>query len=237
MLSTYVHSVILTLPLAHHIQPPLSHSYSKFRRTTPGSAQPTTTNFIIHKGKAQHLDPGHPASRVAHGDLQRVLPSVRTNAFILNVRPKAALWVPDTVWPDPPYTLKSEPLIPWVSRKPGTSSKGRESGERRGKGDKDGVVGGEVAGRKQWWEKEEKGEVVNMSLIKVIGRNTSKSAVVRKKIGAKLKMAIRLIVTRGASAAEVVKKGKSKLELQCDEGDVGTKWILRGASIAIYDLS
>ena len=191
----------------------------------------TTTNFIIHKGRYEHIDPTHPASRVLHKDLQRVIPSVRNDAFILNVRPKAALWVPDTVWPDPPYTLKSEPLIPWISRKPGTSSKGREAGGRQGKGDKDGVVGEEVVQSKRPWEK---GEVVNMSLIKVIGKNTSKSAVIRKKIGAKLKMAVRLVVTRGASAVEVGKKGKSKLELRCDEEDAGAKWILRGTSIAIY---
>jgi len=113
------------------------------------------------------------------------------------------------------------------------SSRGQEVGERWSKAAREDVVDEEVAGRKPWWEKEEKGEVVNMSLIKVIGRNTSKSAVIRKKIGAKLKMAVRLVVTRGASAVEVGKKGKSKLELRCDEEDAGEKWILRGASIVI----
>lgn len=70
--------------------------------------------------------------------------------------------------------------------------------------------------------------VVNVSLMKSIGLKVHKSAVVRKKIAGRLKLAVRLIVTRGAQA---VSDKNGKLVLVLDEEDAGRKWILDGACI------
>ncbi|KAI0342367.1 hypothetical protein BDW22DRAFT_1330657 [Trametopsis cervina] len=146
-----------------------------FRRTTPGSVFPTGT-AVGYRGLAPRIDSTHAASTLHRTQLQRLLPAVRKPAFSLRAVPKAALYTPETVWPQPPYA-------------PAPTRNG----------------------------------VVNMSLVKMIGLKVHKSAVIRKKITGRLKLAIRLIVTRGAQT-EQDEDGNFVLVL--DDADAGNHWVL-----------
>jgi hypothetical protein len=97
--------------------------------------------------------------------------------------PKAALYVPDVVWPDPPYALAP-------ARNDATSA------------------------------------VVNMSLLKSMSAKVFRSAVLRKKVAGKVKLALRLIVTRGALGE---KNEKGEMAMMFDDREGGHKWIMDGA--------
>ncbi|KAI0696539.1 hypothetical protein BC835DRAFT_1271812 [Cytidiella melzeri] len=155
-----------------------------FRRTTPGTPYPYIS-VTGSKGSLTSIDPTHAASSLSHQELRARCPRVHKSAFGLRAVPKATLYVPEPVWPNPPY----KPAPP------------------RGEGDR----------------------TVNMSFMKTISAKVHKSAVVRKKIATKLKLAVRLIVTRGAQAGKDA-EGQSVIVL-CEE-DAGRKWIIDSAFAA-----
>lgn len=66
---------------------------------------------------------------------------------------------------------------------------------------------------------------VNMSLLKVVGKKVHKDAVVRKKLANKMRLAVSLVVTRGAYAG-VDKDGESILAF--DEAKAGHHLVLNG---------
>lgn len=90
-------------------------------------------------------------------ELRKIRPEVHKPAFALRAVPKAALYVPEVVWPDPPY---------------GPALECGPDSER-----------------------------VNMSLVKVVSKKVHKSAVIRKTLMNRVKLAITLVVVRGAEAA------------------------------------
>lgn len=65
---------------------------------------------------------------------------------------------------------------------------------------------------------------INMSLLKVLGKNVSRSAVVRKRIGYRVKTALGLIVSRGADV-ELDTKGRERVVFK--QEDAGQKWVLQ----------
>lgn len=70
---------------------------------------------------------------------------------------------------------------------------------------------------------------INMSLLKVLGKNVSRSAVVRKRIGYRVKTALGLIVSRGADV-ELDTKGRERVVFR--QEDAGQKWVLQGVFCA-----
>ncbi|KAI0942814.1 hypothetical protein AcW1_010267 [Taiwanofungus camphoratus] len=65
---------------------------------------------------------------------------------------------------------------------------------------------------------------VNVSLLKVVGAKVSRSAVVRSKIGSKIKTAFSMIVSRGADVEKDM-RGKDRIVFR-EEDVSGDKWIL-----------
>ncbi|KAF7985994.1 hypothetical protein HWV62_41310 [Athelia sp. TMB] len=140
-----------------------------FHRTKPG-----TVSALL--GGHTPFDPRNPPVRLdpTHPAARARTPFPRFASPALQVRafPKALLTAPAAPWPDPPFAPAR--VRPW-----GAQLK-RLLGEGEGEGEVRGVS-------------------LDMAMVCIVGiRATHKSAVVRKKIAARLKTAVGLVATRGA---------------------------------------
>ncbi|KAF7972132.1 hypothetical protein HWV62_18860 [Athelia sp. TMB] len=139
-----------------------------FHRTKPG-----TVSALL--GGHTPFDPRNPPARLdpTHPAARARTPFPRFASPALQVRafPKALLAAPAAPWPDPPFAPAR--VVPWGAQLKRLLG---EEGE------------GEV-----------RGVSLDMAMVCIVGiRATHKSAVVRKKIAARLKTAVALVAARGA---------------------------------------
>jgi hypothetical protein len=190
---------------------------SQFRNTTPGSIIELLGNkrapYYIHKNPGI-IDPSHPAARHSRGGY-KVFPQFSNANITIRAFPKAVLRRPDVPWPDPPYPAASD--VKWS-----------EQLERLRKETGPGVRGVN-AGTSQI-----KVDSIDMSMACIVGKKaTHKSAVIRGKLVGRLKIAVSLIITRGA---DVHSRGDRKglegagLVLNDDVDINRQQWISQGHS-------
>jgi hypothetical protein len=172
---------------------------SQFRNTIPGS--PNALLSPIQQGKngahlrgLDYVDPTHPAvysamspsSRNERAEREFRARSSANRFFVytneklgtVKVFPKALLQKPEVPYPNPPF--RAARYVRWEDRKP----------SREGKHDLDEILEGQKSRRGP--------RRIDMAMGCVVSKRVSKSAVVRRKIVGRIKMAISLIVTRGA---------------------------------------
>ncbi|KAF8065025.1 hypothetical protein FPV67DRAFT_1671316 [Lyophyllum atratum] len=179
-----------------------------FRRQTPGSVDdllnPTYVSY-----RPNYLDPTHPATSTP----KRNFPDFRTDAFGLKAYPFALLSPPEQIWTTP----SNPPIDTWKERVERFLSANGELGPEDGRLS--------VEPMKLHNSKKNR---VSMSLINVASKKrTSSKRHIRLKITSKLKIAMNLIVERGADTVET--DGKRKLVMNEEEAEkVSDTWISPG---------
>ncbi|KAH0587097.1 hypothetical protein H2248_005914 [Termitomyces sp. 'cryptogamus'] len=184
-----------------------SGKYVNFRRQTPGR---TTNHFLPgNKVPPDCLDPSHPAMSIP----KTLFPNIRDDSLGIKAVPFATLTKPEQVWTTP----SSPPIDTWTERVKRLISTNANLGE--------GEEPLEVAPILLHSTKE---NAIPMSFINATSKKrTSNKKVIRVKIASRLKIAINLIVTRGADVAEV--NGKLKLVMNEEEAvKMSDKWLSPG---------
>ncbi|KAG6885128.1 hypothetical protein C0993_005706 [Termitomyces sp. T159_Od127] len=179
----------------------------KFRRQTPGC---TVNHFKPGNTLLSDcIDPSHPATRV----LKNSFPNIRSDILGIRAVPFATLSKPEQVWTAPSNT----PFDTWTERVQRllNTNADLEKGEERL----------EVAPILLNNAKE---NAIPMSFINATSKKrTSNKKIIRGKIVSRLKVAINLIVSRGADVTTV--NGKPKLVMNEEEAvKMSDKWVSPG---------
>ena len=146
------------------------------------------------------LDATHPAARLPKAAYGSAFPRFGSPALQVRAFPKALLMTPAAPWPDPPFPPAR--AVPWGEQLDRLLGRTAEEGE----------------------VKSMRVDSLDMAMVCIVGiKATHKSAVVRKKIAARLKTAVALVATRGAQV-----QGPSK-ELVFREGErPPAEWVSPG---------
>jgi hypothetical protein len=190
----------------------LSPSIIQFRHTTPGSVASLLSRDPPWS-RDLAVDPTHPAVATYLSKRAPSLPALRNEFISLRAFPKALLQKPEYQWPNPPYPPAE--IVCWEER---------------------------VVNEKRNNPKKSQNattSVMDMSLLLVLGKKAlHNKATIRRRVSKKLKVAISLIVTRGADV-EVIpssETAKSKLRVVFRPERLKPDYVLQGVSIGLFML-
>ncbi|KAG6832196.1 hypothetical protein H0H87_002306 [Tephrocybe sp. NHM501043] len=157
--------------------------------------------------RPDYLDPSHPATTFPKARF----PNIRNDVLGLRAFPFAVLGKPDQVWTSP----LNLPIETWAQRV-----------QRLSKVTEEGKEPLDIA---PIHLNNGKPNAIPMSIMNATSKKrTSNKRHIRGKIGSKLKIAINLIVTRGADVVEI--NGKPRLVMNDNEAiEMSDKWISPGA--------
>ncbi|KAF5384262.1 hypothetical protein D9615_003433 [Tricholomella constricta] len=180
-----------------------------FRRQTPGSVadllKPANVPF-----RPNYLDPTHPATSIP----KQKFPGFKTDALGIRAYPHALLSPPEHVWTTP----SNDPIDPWKARVGRFLSLNAEL--EPGAAD-------QLALEPMTLNNSKKNRVPMSFINATSKKRTSNKRHIRHKIASRMKIAINLIVSRGADTIE--SNGKRRLVMNEKEAEtLSDKWISPG---------
>ncbi|KAG6874013.1 hypothetical protein C0995_007970 [Termitomyces sp. Mi166 len=186
-----------------------SGKYVNFRRQTPGC---TADHFVAGPGntlRSDYLDPSHPATKIP----KNFFPNIRSDILGVKAVPFAILTKPEQVWTTP----SNLPIDTWTERMKRLTNTNANL-----------ETGQEPLQVAPIFLNNAKKDAIPMSFVNATSKKrTSNKRHVRGKIASRLKVAINLIVTRGADVVTV--DGKPKLVMNEEEAEkMSDKWVSPG---------